>query len=77
VRDLSRYRPPATGAFAEMLAADAEREEDRPFGGWAGERAVPRSEPGPPAPSRPSIPPPDWEAEAAEAEADPPEEEPR
>ena len=33
----NKWRQPPSGALAEMLAADAER-EDRPFGSFAGER---------------------------------------
>jgi hypothetical protein len=77
MRGPARYRPPPSGALAEMLARDAEA-EDPPFGGWAGEIATPVPEPEPPPPATPfRVPPPDWEAEAAEREADPREEEPR
>ena len=65
----SRYRPPPSGAVAEVMARDPEAEGGPPFGGYAGELAtlVP-FEPGqsPPAAAPFRIPPPDWEADAAE-----------
>jgi hypothetical protein len=47
-----------TGALAEMMAADAER-EGQPFGGYQGERAGP-PEPLAPAPAPLIIPPAPW-----------------
>ena len=55
---VSRYRPPPSGALAEMMARDAEREGE-PFGGYAGERLPPPEASPPPLP-RPLIPPPPW-----------------
>lgn len=37
---MSRWKTPPHGAFAEMLAADWERDPP-PLGGWAGETVVP------------------------------------
>jgi hypothetical protein len=57
----------ATGAFAEMLAADAER-EDEPHFGSSGRFTAPRPEPTPPpAPPPFVIEPPPWSSTSAKA----------
>jgi hypothetical protein len=58
---------PATGALAEMMAADAEFEDEQPFGSHA--QILPMPEPAPTPPIRPTFPAPDWEAERLEREA--------
>jgi hypothetical protein len=56
----SRRKMGPSGAVAEIMAADREREE-RPLGGYASELAQPeRSAPAPPAPAPLVIPPPPW-----------------
>lgn len=65
---VSRYRPPPSGAVAEMMAKDR---EEAPLGGFAGEMATPAREPEIPAPPPIRIPSPPWSEHYAEAEADP------
>ena len=60
-----RRKPIANAALAELLARDREL-EDPPFGGWAGELATPAPVIVAAPLVRPRIPPPDWDAEAAE-----------
>ena len=55
------HRPPPTGALAEMMARDSER-EGAPFGGFAGELAPP-PEPTPQPLPAPIVPPPPWAVE--------------
>ena len=63
---------PQPSLAQQALAALKQAEEgDPPFGGWAGETAIPKAEPAPPPPVPLVIPAPDWEQEErlrAEAE---------